>query len=308
MLVAPLRAERPGAQRAVAEPNDPGARAGCPFCEGRESETPPETFAVASPGRAADTPGWRLRVVPNKFPALSPGGGEARQGIFAAEPARGRQEVVIHTPRHVLTVAELDAREIERVAETWQARARAAADAGYRYLHASINEGEAAGATLAHTHSQLYWLSFDPPSFAAERAATPQARINLIGDLIRAERESRTRVVVEQDGLVALCPYASRYPYELLIAPVEPETDAFQSGLFESAVALLADGIRRLRAAVGQASVNAWVVSSPFGEPLTHWRLVVVPRLVVPAGLELGAELYINPVAPEVAAGVLREA
>ena len=125
-LLPPPPPRRPGAERPRTE-FEPDDAAGCPFCEGRESATPPETFAIGPPGRPADSPGWRIRVVPNKFPAFGPWSDEGdRDGLFARRAAVGRQEVVIHSPRHVRTLADLSMRELELVAETWQARAATA--------------------------------------------------------------------------------------------------------------------------------------------------------------------------------------
>ena len=119
MVIAPARARRPGADRALREPELEDEEARCPFCEGREGATPPETFALGPPGRAADAPGWWVRVVPNKFPAFlsTDTGARRRDGLFESRPASGRQEVVIHTPRHRRSLSELTMRELQWVAE-----------------------------------------------------------------------------------------------------------------------------------------------------------------------------------------------
>lgn len=302
VIIAPLRAGRPGAAHDEPQPRSEDTREGCPFCAGREEATPPETFAVAAPGRAADSPGWRVRVVPNKFPALGPWDGERRTGLLTSRPARGQQEVVIHTPRHVLTLADLTPHEAADVAVAWTERATVARDQGFGYLHVAINEGPRAGATLPHTHSQLYSLPDVPSAVASESARA-------VTEMIAEERRRRGRVVLERDGLVVLCPFASRFPYEVVIAPVEPEPDAFASGSLPTAIELLGEGLRRVRGAVGWASANAWLVTSPWSETgPTHWRLVLSPRLTTPAAFELGLDVAINPVPPEKAAAALREA
>ena len=301
-MIAPARAQRPGAPQPPAEVEPHDDPSGCPFCEGRESATPPETFALGPEGRAADSPGWWVRVVPNKFPAFfAPAtAGRSREGLFAVRPARGRQEVVVHSPRHRRSLAELSLRELDLVAAAWQARAAAAREEGFGYVQALVNEGRAAGASLAHSHSQLVWLEEEPPLVAQERAAAG-ARCVLC-DVLREELEQKIRIVAERDGLVLLCPFAARQPYEMLIAPLACEDDPFAGGALAAALALLADGIRRLRAAEPGAPVNAWLHPGP------HWHLEVVPRLSVLAGLELGAGYYVNTLAPESAAGILREA
>lgn len=301
-MVAPTRARRPGAPLpgAIGERDDP---AGCPFCEGRESATPPETFALGPPGRPPDTPGWRVRVVPNKFPAFGPWprDGDRPESLFARRAAVGRQEVVVHSPRHLRTIADLGSRELELVADVWQARAAAAREAGFPYVHALVNEGAGAGASLAHSHSQLVWLEEEPPFVAQEREAQGAAGGCLLCRVLAEERERRIRVVEERDGMLLLCPFAGRQPYELLAAPLDCEADPFTSTRLGEALILAAEGVRRLRIAEGPVPLNLWLHAGG------HWHLEVLPRLGILAGIELGAGYFINTMAPESAAGVLRE-
>jgi UDPglucose--hexose-1-phosphate uridylyltransferase len=282
-----VRAQRPGAHTGEIDPPSADELASCPFCEGREDATPPETFAVAPPGRPADAPGWTVRVVPNKYPAF------------------GHAEVVVHTPRHLRSLADLDSVDLELVAEAWRSRAQAARAQGLRYVQALVNEGRDAGASLAHSHSQLVWLEEEPPVPAAERA-------RLLTDcalcrLVASERADGARVIAEHGGLALLCPYASRLPYELLVVPVEHEADGFASAKLPSALQLVAEGLRALFAVESPRPLNAWLHTAPFGED-GHWHLEVLPRLTVLASLELGAGCYVNPVPPEEAAAALREA
>jgi UDPglucose--hexose-1-phosphate uridylyltransferase len=244
-------------------------------------------FALGAPGRAPDTPGWRVRVVPNKYPAVS---GES-----------GRTEVVVHSPRHVTSVGDLTAGELDAVASAWRARAEAARAEGFAYVHALLNEGRPAGGSLPHTHSQLVWLQAAPPLVEAERHEE-------LRGLLARERGDGERVVVERDGLVALCPFASRGPYELLVAPVEPEADAFASDALAPALVLAGELVRRLRTLEGDVALNAWLHTAPLGASSGHWHLELVPRLTVAAGLELGAGIYVNPLPPEQAARALRSA
>ena len=299
-MIAPARARRPGADQPPRE--EPDDAAGCPFCEGRESATPPETFALGPPGRPADAPGWRVRVVPNKFPAFGPWSDEGdKTGLFARRAARGRQEVVVHSPRHVRTLADLSLRELEHVAEAWQARAATAREEGFAYVHALVNEGRAAGASLQHSHSQLIWLEEEPPLVSQERSAQEAEGGCILCRVLAGELEQRIRVVSERDGLVLLCPFAGRQPYELLVAPRECQDDPFESRDLGTALGLVAEGIRRLRIAEGPTPVNVWLHAAG------HWHLEVLPRLTILAGLELGSWYFVNTLAPESAAGVLRE-
>jgi UDPglucose--hexose-1-phosphate uridylyltransferase len=206
-------------------------------------------------------------VVPNLYPALE------------------RQEVVVHTPEHLRSIAELDDDQLDLVAEAWQRRAAAARDEGFAYVHALVNEGREAGSSLPHTHSQLAWFRTMPPAPAEERN---------LSALLEGE------LVLERDGLVLLCPYASRLPYELLVAPAEPEAHAFESALLAPALRLLAEAIRRVRALEPGAPLNAWVHDVPW------WHVELLPRLNVLAGIELGAGVYIDSLPPEEAAARLR--
>jgi len=262
VVVAPDRAKRPGAFPQLEPPPNPGELDDCPFCAGREDRTPPETFRW--PGQD-DT--WHIRVVPNLYPAFE------------------HHEVVIHTPEHVRSIADLSIARLGAVAETWRLRAEAAKDAGFPYVHALVNEGRAAGASLPHTHSQLVWLREPPPAVAREG----EMDAVLDGEL-----------VLEREGVVALCPSVSIEPYELRIAPASRERDAFASPQLMHALDLAAETLRRLRAVQPGAPVNLWLHDGPW------WHLHLVPRLTVAAGIELGAGIHVNPLPPGEAAARLR--
>ena len=271
--MAPGRARRPGVGVPRIEEETPAELEACPFCEGREGRTPPETLALPA-RRPADSPGWMVRVVPNLYPAFE------------------RQEVVIHSRGHVRSLADVTDDELSLVAEAWRRRVAAAREAGFRYVHACINEGRAAGASLAHSHSQLVWMADEPPAVTRERHDTCQVCAVLAG----APR------VLESEALAAVCPPAGRTPYELLIAPREHAGDAFGGVALEQAMRVLRAVIERLRAVEGPVPWNAWLHGG------AHWHLEVVPRLTIFAGVELGAEIYVNTLAAEDAAAALRAA
>jgi UDPglucose--hexose-1-phosphate uridylyltransferase len=245
-----------------------------------------------------------VRVVPNKFPAFGPWprGGDRVGGLFARRAAVGRQEVVIHSPRHVRTIADLRVRELELVAEAWQARAAAARDAGLPYVHALINEGAGAGASLPHSHSQLVWLEDEPPLVVQERRTQEEEGGCVVCRVLVEEREQRIRIVEEREGIVLLCPFAGRQPYEMLAAPLECEGEPFTSARLGAALTLAAEGVRRLRVAEGDVPLNLWLHAGG------HWHVEMMPRFGVLAGVELGSGYFVNTLAPESAAGVLREA
>jgi UDPglucose--hexose-1-phosphate uridylyltransferase len=280
VVIAPERAQRPGASvRADLEPASEDELLSCPFCEGHERCTPAETFAVRTGGGEPDTPGWSVRVVPNLYPVFQ------------------HHEVVISTPRHARSFAELDELELGGVATAWRERARVAKAAGAAYVHALLNEGREAGASLAHSHTQLAWLDELPPSVRAEEEGGQCT----VCRHLQTELESGARVVAEERGLLLLTAYGGRLPYECLIAPREhPEGSAFESGLLAPALRLLTEALRRLHALEGPVPANAWLHDHG------HWHMELLPRLTVFAGIELGAGIYVNSLAPEAAAAALR--
>ena len=276
VAVAPGRASRPGANAARIDPPTDEELATCPFCEGREDETPPEVLVLPQrPGREPNTPGWSVRVVPNKYPAFN------------------HPEVVVHAPQHVRSLAELDRPQLELVAEAWRLRAATAAADG-KVLFAGVNEGRAAGASLPHSHSQIVALDEEPPIPKAERRDGCR-----LCELLDRELSDETRVVAEAEGLVLLCPYASRSAYECLIAPVEHDENGFGPRL-GAARELAPRGLGRLAELDAPRPAHLWL------HPAGPWHHALLPRLNVFAAFELGAGHYINTLPPEQAAADLR--
>jgi UDPglucose--hexose-1-phosphate uridylyltransferase len=313
-IVAGERANRPNA-RLSADPSPPLDPAGDPFAEGHEAKTPPELFALRENGGAPDTPGWRVRVVPNLYPALSPAGGDvpepaALPDLFTAQPAHGAHEVIVNAPQSATALAELPAEQVATAMDVWRERMRAHAEAAY--VHVLVNERREAGASLPHTHAQLYALDFVPAAVARERErfsayATRTMGGNLLADLVQEEVRRRERIVAIDDEAVALAPYGSRLPYQLMIAPRRPRARFEDDG--PTGARLLHDVLGRLARKLGaNPPLNLWVRTAPRGADHFCWRIDVMPRLTHLAGLELGTGLHLNIVAPEQAAAELREA
>jgi len=321
-IVAGERAGRPGGEFAVAPrpPIDPGDD---PFLEGHEDRTPPELYALRPDGGEPDSPGWLVRVVPNLYPALGDADadpsapadplaeGRGQPGLFSSRPAVGAHEVIVHTPRPLGSLAALDTEQLETAMGVWRDRMRVHASAA-EYLHLIVNEGREAGASLPHTHAQLYALGLVPAAIARERERftawhhRTQGR-NLLEDLLQEEVRLRERVVAVDDEAVALCPYAARVPFHIQIVPRRPRARFEDDGPLGAA--LLLDVLRRLEAAIGGLPpFNLWVRTAPRGTDNFCWRIELVPRLAQLAGLELGAGLNLNIVPPELAAQRLRDA
>jgi UDPglucose--hexose-1-phosphate uridylyltransferase len=312
-IVAGERADRPGGGFAVspAPPIDPATD---PFLEGHEDRTPPEVYAVRPGGGAPDTPGWTVRAVPNLYPALAPGGAQperhAQPDLFTAQPADGAHEVIVNAPQPVAALADLDAGQLAAAMDAWRARMRAHEDAACR--HVIVNEGAEAGASLPHTHAQLYALGFVPAEIARERERFGAYAVrtmggNLLGDLVQEEVRMRSRIVAIDDEAVLLAPYASRTAFQLMLAPRRPRARFEDDG--PTGAALLRDGLQRLRRRLGASPpLNLWIRTAPSGADHFSWRIDVLPRLAQPAGLELGTGVHLCILAPEEAAAELREA
>jgi UDPglucose--hexose-1-phosphate uridylyltransferase len=315
-IVAGERANRPNAGLSgfKSHPPPPLDPAGDPFAEGHEAKTPPELYALRSNGSGADTPGWKVRVVPNLYPALSADGEvpepDASPDLFTAQPAHGAHEVIVNAPQSVTALADLPREQVAVAMDVWRARMRAHPEAAY--VHVLVNERREAGASLPHTHAQLYALDFVPAAVARERErfgayATRTVGGNLLADLVQEEVRRRERIVAIDDEAVAIAPYGSRLPYQLMIAPRSARARFEDDG--PTGAALLHDVLGRLARRLGaNPPLNLWVRTAPRGAEVFCWRIDVMPRLTHLAGLELGTGLHLNIVAPERAAAELREA
>src|SRR3954464_426941 len=285
-----------------------------PFLEGHEDRTPPELFRAGD--GAPDTPGWSVRVVPNLYPALTPDAPEtapeAYPDLFSAAPARGSHEVVVNAPQPVVSLSEVEAAQVATAMDVWRARIRHHTDAGAAYVHVIVNERREGGASLPHTHAQVYALDFVPAQVARERErfgayATRTMGSNLLGDLVREGVRRRGRIVAIDDEAVLLAPFASRLPFQLLLAPRTPRARFEDDG--PTGAALLRDALLRLKRHFGTSPpLNLWVRTAPRGADHFAWRIDILPRLTQLAGLELGTGVHLNIVAPEHAAALLREA
>jgi UDPglucose--hexose-1-phosphate uridylyltransferase len=313
-IVTPDRATRPGGGLS-AEPCPPIDPETDPFLEGHEDRTPPEVYAVRANGSAPDTPGWTVRVVPNLYPALDPESEEpppfAKRDLFSAQPARGQHEVVVNAPVPVHSLAELDVEQVEAAVEVWRERSRVHAEHA-AYVHVIVNERREAGASLPHTHAQIYALDFVPAAVARERerfGAYAQRTMggNLLQDLVQEEVKLDERIVAIDAEAVLMVPYGARFPYQLMLAPRRPRRRFDDAG--PTGAALLHDALNRLARRLGASPpLNLWIRTAPRDADHFCWRIDIVPRLTHMAGLELGTGVHLNIVAPERAAAELREA
>ena len=297
VLLAPGRAARPHTFSPPA-PDTPATVADCPFCPGHEALTPPEVYRTGD--GAPDTPGWRVRVVPNLYPIV--GGADAGPG------ATGAHEVVVLSPAHGKSFAQITEQQAVEVFTVVRDRARHHLAAGHAFVQVCINHGRAAGASIEHPHAQLVALDFVPP--AAEHAV---ARVTAAGhDLVAADLEAAEEALLVVDGSAPVwCASAPGTPYELRVALRAPGA-RFED--VEAQIELVAhaarDALARLAVTIGDVPYNLVVVNAPPGvEPdAFHWYIEIQTRVAVPAGFEQGTGILVNTTPPEVAARHLREA
>ena len=292
----------------------------CPFCPGNEAKTPPEILAYRSDGSARDTKGWSVRVVPNKFPALGIEGdlGRKGEGLFDKMNGIGAHEVIIETPEHNATLATIPQKQMEDI--VWAFRDRVIdlkKDRRFRYVLIFKNQGESAGASLEHPHTQLIALPIVPKRVQEEVDGSRQyytiKERCIFCDVIRQELETKTRVVEENTDFVTLEPYAPRFPFETWILPKSHEShfENCQSNIYQNLAQSLRALVARMEKVLESPAYNLVIHTSPMLEASNdyyHWHVEMMPRLTRVAGFEWGTGFYINPTPPEEAAKFLREA
>jgi UDPglucose--hexose-1-phosphate uridylyltransferase len=296
------------------------ARSGfCPLCEGNEDKTPSEVFAIRENGSQPDSPGWTLRVVPNKFPALKVEGDLNRQGegLYDKMNGVGAHEVVIETPKHDETLSTITVDRVAMVLTTYSERiADLARDQRVRHILVFKNYGAAAGASLEHSHSQIVALPVVPKRVSEEidgaKAYYEYKDRCVFCDIIRQEIEYKARIIGENRGAIALTPFASRFPFETWILPRDHSAyfHHMQPAQYEDVASLLSDTLRRIHSVLPGSPYNFMLHTNHVNEKDEapyHWHIEIIPKLTKVAGFEWGTGFYINPTPPEEAAKYLRE-
>ncbi|MCK9995643.1 MAG: galactose-1-phosphate uridylyltransferase [Candidatus Krumholzibacteria bacterium] len=340
VIMAASRGDRPNEFRLMQRDPDPGTH--CPFCPGHESSTTPEILAI---GRSSDAPAngtdWRMRVVPNRYPALRPGNesssdapeSELPPEFFPSRSGVGSHEVIIYTPDHAAGLASLGESGLLELLKVLRDRSEVLSRRpGHKYISPFCNHGPEAGATLAHPHMQIIGTP-ELPSYVVDKAvrfADYRARTGgcLLCDLVAAEEKAGDRVICSNDRWTSLAPWASRFPWEMLLVPSGHRaylTEADDDDL-ASLCEVLSFSLRGLASIHGDPSLNLVIHSAPliptngevFGDKRLddlayspnkdfHWHLEIMPRLSRQAGFEVGTGFTINSVIPEEAARRLRE-
>jgi len=327
VIIATERSKRPDDFR----PSGAGAPAAeaigfCPFCEGNEGKTPPEVFALRAPGTVPDTPGWTVRVVPNKFPALNRGTPppKAGEGVFQWMEGTGVHEVVIENPNHAFELSDLPIAHLRDVLSVFQKRIRTIErELHYQYVQLFKNKGKEAGASLSHPHSQIVATPIIPKRVKEEIYGADRLFRNFkecaFCRILREEEAAGKRLVARNRHFTIVAPYASRFPFEMAVYP--QRHSAFFTDVREDELVTLAETMKhvltRLKDTVGDPPYNMVLHQAPNpalslkGWPEIdrkyHWHLEIFPILTKVAGFEWGTGFYINPVPPETAAQFLRQ-
>ncbi|BDG09295.1 galactose-1-phosphate uridylyltransferase [Anaeromyxobacter paludicola] len=317
VIIATERAHRPQQPRSAPAP----AGGLCPFCPGQEDKTPHEVYVSGrGPGGPPDGPGWKVRVVPNRFPALMIEGELERQaeGIYDRMNGVGAHEVIVETPEHGKSLADLTDEEVTEVLFAFKARILDLRnDLRFRYVLLFKNSGAAAGASLEHAHSQLIALPITPRQVTEEiegaRRHFEHRERCIFCDIVGQERKERSRLVFENEEFVAFAPWAPRSPFETWIVPKRHESnfEAEPKARLGYCAQALRTTLRRIGAALGHPAYNFMVHSNPLRDPSSpsyHWHVEVMPASTQSvAGFEWGSGFHINPVPPEDAAEFLRK-
>ncbi|GBE05415.1 galactose-1-phosphate uridylyltransferase [bacterium BMS3Abin10] len=296
----------------------PAKKAGfCAFCNGNEYTTPPEIIANRPEGSEPNTPGWTLRVVPNKFPALR----IERQlnttgdALFSKMDGIGAHEVIIENPDHYLTLSTMPLRSVEDTLLAFHQRiSDLKKDSRLKYALVFKNEGEAAGASLEHSHSQLIALPIVPKQVQEElnnsRHYHEANKSCIFCDIIRHEINDRTRVISENESYISLAPFAPTSPFETWILPKDHESSFVPDGKLPLLAQLLQKTLKQIDKVLDLPPYNMILHISPFEDESNeyyHWHMEIKPTLTKKAGFEWGSGFYINPTPPEEAAKFMRE-
>lgn len=299
----------------------------CPFCEGREHMTPPEVYSLRDSSTQANKPGWRVRVVPNKYPALNNSIELEKRGygVHDMMASFGAHEVVIETPDHEREIKDQSIDEISDVIRVLQHRVEELyKDQRFRYILIFKNKGKEAGASLAHPHHQIIGIPITPKRVREElQGAENYFKLKercIFCDVIEQEKSWGERIIYENDGFISFCPYASRFPFETWIMPTDHSIDIFSQKVKEktkSLAEMLKIILGKLSKVLNDPEYNYIVHAAPnrfarggYWQTIEHdfhWHIELFPRLTRVAGFEWGSGFYINPTSPEQAAKFLRE-
>lgn len=319
VIIATERAKRPSDFSQIeAEPTVNSHK--CPFCGGNEDMTPPEILCMREPNSQPNSSGWWTRTVPNRFPALRIEGELDRQGegIYDMMNGVGAHEVIIETPEHHKSLADLEPYYIEKVLLSYRERMLdLKKDSRFKYILIFRNHRSSAGASLDHPHSQLIATPIVPKRVKEELSGSLKY-FNfkdrcVFCDMVHQEIKDKKRLVIENEHFLTFTPYASRFPYEICIIPKKhsPCYESITKEMIPSLAQILKASLLKLKNLLNDPPYNYIIHTTPFSLSPDlkdyHWHIEIIPRITHVAGFEWGTGFYINTVIPEDAARDLRE-
>jgi UDPglucose--hexose-1-phosphate uridylyltransferase len=291
----------------------------CPFCRGNEEETPEVIAAYKENGEILtdtdDPSDWTLRIVPNKFPSLLEASAFLPAGPYQSTHANGVQEIVIPTGRHVTSLSELTLSELQVCWLGCQDRISAVQKMeGVQHTMMFMNCRLGAGASLGHIHLQVM-ASPIISGYLEDRWRRQLQHFEkhgrpLVQSLVEWELEQRIRVVRQTEHFVVVCPYASRFSFQIWIVPRDPELgfiDRSNESMRTELAELTRDYVRRIEELLDHPAYNLLLhLAPPSHRRGDLWFVEAFPRITQAAGYELGTDIWVNPVTPESAAKRLR--
>ncbi|HQL23896.1 MAG TPA: galactose-1-phosphate uridylyltransferase [candidate division Zixibacteria bacterium] len=316
VIISTERGKRPSSFQSVSKR---GPARLCPFCPGAESNTPREILAYRDPGTEPNKPGWSLRIFPNKYPALVIEGNLTREphGVYDKMQGIGAHEVIVETADHARDMDGMSEKKLHDV--FWAYRERMIdleRDRRFRYILVFKNHGQAAGASLEHSHSQLIATPIVPKKVQEEIEGSRRyyefKERCVFCDIVRQEIMDQERIVTDFDSFITMQPFAARFPFETWLLPKTHQSSYLE--MSDSDFWILArtfkDILTRLKVALNDPPFNFVLHTRPMSpehHTYYHWHFEIIPKLTRVAGFEWGSGFYINPTTPEQAAAYLRQ-
>lgn len=325
VIIAPERLHRPDCNMGVDDKK--AVDENCPFCEGHESMTPPEIFSYRKPESFANEEGWQTRVVPNLYKAVQiEASYEHHYGLFEHWEGFGAHEVIIDTPEHHTSMTQWSEGAIVAWLKTLRSRVSdLRRDQRIAYISLFKNEGTQAGATQAHSHTQIIGLPIIPKvereNYQRSYEYYKENGKSIVASVIMHEEENEERIVAKHGDFTAFCPFASAYPFEVMISSKKAlgQIDTLSDSSMETLAPLLLGTLENLKTQLGCFAFNLVITTPPLQEGTVDHELLscvdeayrfsirIMPRIYKHGGFEVSTGIVINPVSPEVAAKLLRE-
>jgi UDPglucose--hexose-1-phosphate uridylyltransferase len=319
VIIATERSRRPEEFQAPKTEDLPDSKHGCPFCEGNETMTPNEIFAFRTYGTKPDTPGWWIRVIPNKFPALVPEGTTNRtlsESFFRFMDGVGSHEIIVEGTDHNMCMATMAQKQMEEIFLAYKERyIILKKDPRFEMILIFKNHGRDAGTSIRHPHSQIVAAPVTPNHirhYIEEAMRFFDDNGKCVHCVILERELSNSRVIMQTDNFIAFVPFAARSPFEITVMPKKHDSsyghitdaDAKELGY------LMWQTLAKIFNGLNDPAYNFMILSAPCHEEdleYFHWHIQIIPRVAAVAGFEMGSGIYINTVIPEEAAKFLRD-